>query len=99
MLKNKSQYISLRDGSSLESPSGEIEVIPQARVVQLSGDHWGWVWNRPSGVVVRKGEEVQRIPLLNHTRTALWIMYGLSLLFFVLGWLRIKNTKRGEGYE
>ncbi|MCJ7718215.1 MAG: hypothetical protein MUO54_17075 [Anaerolineales bacterium] len=95
MLKNKRQYINLVDGTKIKSSSGEFTVIPQSRVVQLSGPRWGWVWNQPSGLKIRKGEREQMIPVVNFTRIIMIVMYGVSVLLVVLGLLKPRRIQRG----
>ena len=95
MLKNKRQYISLVEGSPIESPSGEFQVLPQSRVVQLSGPSWGWVWNQPTGVVIRKKDEEHRIPVINFTRIITLLLYGVSVFLVVLGLLKPRSIQRG----
>lgn len=95
MLKNKRQYISLVEGSAIESPTGDFQVNPQSRVVQLSGSSWGWVWNQPTGVVIRQKDEEHRIPVINFTRIITFLLYGVSVFLVVLGLLKPRSIQRG----
>lgn len=95
MLKNNHQYLSLMEGSAIESPSGNFQVLPQSRVVQLSGSGWGWVWNLPTGVVIRKKDEEHRIPVFNFTRSISLLLYGVSVFLVVLGLLKSRSIHRG----
>jgi len=95
MLKNKRLYISLVEGSAIESPTGDFQVNPQSRVVQLSGSGWGWVWNQPIGVVIRQKDEEHRIPVINFTRIITFLLYGVSVFLVVLGLLKPRSIQRG----
>jgi len=95
MLKNKRQYISLVEGSAIESPTGDFQVLPQSRVVQLSGSGWGWVWNQPTGVVIRQKDEEHRIPVINFTRIITFLLYGVSVFLVILGLLKPRSIQRG----
>jgi hypothetical protein len=95
MLKNKRLYISLVEGSAIESPTGDFQVNPQSRVVQLSGSGWGWVWNQPTGVVIRQKDEEHRIPVINFTRIITFLLYGVSVFLVVLGLLKPRSIQRG----
>jgi len=52
-----------------------ITVTPEAQVVMWRGARGGFVWNRPSAVLVEQAGRTQRIPILNVSR--------LLQLFFV----------------
>jgi len=95
MLKNKTQYIHLVEGSAIKSPSSEFQVLPQSRVVQLSGSGWGWVWNRPTGVVIRNKDQERKIPVINLTRIITFLLYGVSAILVVLGLFKPRSVKRG----
>lgn len=74
-----------------ETMSGEpvivddIAVTPQSQALTVRWPHGGWVWNRPVAVLVERGEETKRIPIMDVTRVAQLVLYSLSLGFAVLG--------------
>jgi hypothetical protein len=88
MLIKKSEYISILDGAETRSISGDIEVIPQTRVVQLGGENWGWVWNQPRGLIVRRAGSEEQIRIMNPTRVITFLLYGLSAVLVMLGMLK-----------
>ena len=59
---------------------GDRVIVPQSRSVVVRGPHGGWAWNRPVAVLVRQGEETQRIPIVNVTRIAQLALFGASLI-------------------
>jgi len=95
MLKKKSQYINLVEGSTIESTPGDFQVNPQSRVIQLSGSGWSWVWNQPTGVVIRKKDQEQKIPVINFTRIIILLLYGISVFLVVLGLIKPRSIQRG----
>jgi hypothetical protein len=96
MLARKGQYISLAEGSGSRSQWDEFELNPQNRVVQLGGERWGWVWNRPCGLVIRKGDIEHRVRIINYTRLIAFFLYVLSSLLVILGVFKVLRRNRGE---
>lgn len=66
---------------------GEVAATPQSQALTMRWPRGGWVWNRPVAVLVERGEEKERIPIVDVTRMAQLGLYGLSLVFGVLGLL------------
>jgi hypothetical protein len=64
---------------------GDISVTPQSRALIARWPHGGWVWNRPAAVMVKQGEDERRIPIVDVTRMAQLGLFGLSLVFGVIG--------------
>ncbi len=62
---------------------GTVTVRPQARswLVRWPCDMGGFVWNRPIAVLVERGGETARIPIVDVTRRAQVGLYGLALVF------------------
>jgi hypothetical protein len=95
---NKDRYIKLSGGSRKLSGRRGFNVFPESRSVQLSGSKWKWVWNRPVGVILQKGSEQVRVPIIDLTRYIQVLLYGLSVIFVSLGFLNILGNRKGEGY-
>jgi hypothetical protein len=64
---------------------GDVAVTPQSQALTVRWPNGGWVWNRPVAVLVKRGEEEERIPIVDVTRVAQLGLFGLSLVFAVLG--------------
>ena len=60
---------------------GDVTVTPQSRALIIRWPHGGLVWNRPVGVLVERGEQTERIPIVDVTRVAQLGLLGLSLMF------------------
>lgn len=59
--------------------SGDIILRPQSQALILkAGKNGGLVWNRPLAVLVERGGETERIPILDVTRAAQFAMLGLA---------------------
>ncbi|MGA9348035.1 MAG: hypothetical protein WBW48_04430 [Anaerolineae bacterium] len=60
---------------------GDVTVTPQSRALIIRWPHGGLVWNRPGAVLVERGEQTERIPIVDVTRMAQLGLLGLSLVF------------------
>jgi hypothetical protein len=60
---------------------GDVTLTPQSRALVVRWPNGGWVWNRPVAVLVQRGEEMERIPIVDATRRAQVGLMGLALLF------------------
>jgi hypothetical protein len=63
----------------------DIAVTPQSQALTVSWPRGGWVWNRPVAVLVERGEERERIPIVDVTRVAQLGLYGLGLVCAIVG--------------
>jgi hypothetical protein len=62
---------------------GNYQLTPLSQVLKImtSGNHAGFIWNRPKAVVVRTldGQE-QVLPVTDVTRIAIWLMLAGGVL-------------------
>jgi hypothetical protein len=76
---------------------GNVAVTPQSQALTVRWPRGGWVWNRPTAVLVeRGGEERKSIPIVDVTRAAQLGLYGLGLVFAIVGfvlWTRERSTQ------
>lgn len=63
---------------------GDVTVTPQSRALTVRWPRGGLVWNRPTAVVVERGEETERIPIVDVTLMAQLGLLGLSLVFSMI---------------
>ena len=66
---------------------GEVAATPESQALTMRWPRGGWVWNRPAAVLVERGEDEERIPIVDVTRVAQLVLYGLGAVFAVLGLL------------
>lgn len=64
---------------------GNVRATPEARVVIVRLPFGGFVWNRPSAVVVERDGRVERMRIVNVTRLAQIALWS-SVLAAVLAW-------------
>jgi hypothetical protein len=89
------RYIRLVEGPIYKPDFSQVEIIAQARVTELSGKGWGWIWNRPCGVVLQQGEHRRRYPIFDLTRFLQILLYGFSLFFILAGCILILSKRKG----
>jgi hypothetical protein len=63
---------------------GEVTVTPQSQALTIRWPKGGLVWNRPAAVLVERGEQRERIPIVDVTRIAQLGLLGLSLVFTMM---------------
>ena len=73
---------------------GDITVIPQSQALTVHLPFGGFVWNRPTAVVVERDGRAERIPIYDVTRVLQLGLLGLSLVFAFAPW--IKSARRKE---
>jgi hypothetical protein len=92
----KGQYIKLADGNMPGADPAEVKFSLDSQIVRLGGRKWGWVWNRPRAVILHKGREQRRVPIIDLSRLLQMILYGVSLLLAVIGVYLRSASKGGE---
>ena len=60
---------------------GDVTVTPQSQALIIRWPHGGLVWNRPVAILVERGEQTERIPIVDVTRIVQLGLLGLSLVF------------------
>jgi hypothetical protein len=93
--RGNKRYIRLAEGPIFTTDFSQAEIIPRSRVTELSGKGWGWIWNRPCGVVLQQGESRRRYPIFDLTRFLQILLYGSSLFFILAGCFLILGKRKG----
>ena len=75
-------------------PIGDVTVTPQSQALTIRWPNGGFVWNRPVAVLVARGEETERIPVVDVTRMAQLGLFGLSIAFSVFTVLKSIRQRR-----
>ena len=75
---------------------GAVTVRPQSRslLVQWPGSYGGLVWNRPVAVLVERGGETRRIPIVDVMRRAQVALWGLGLVFSLITLVLLARQRR-----
>ncbi len=67
-------------------------VIPESQALIIKFPFGGFVWQRPTAVLVQQGEQTERHPITDITRLATWSVLGASLLIPLILRLLRKQT-------
>lgn len=65
-------------GTAVSTPHHTL--IPESQALIIKFPYGGFVWQRPTAVLVQKGEQTQRYPITDVTRLATWSVLATSLL-------------------
>jgi hypothetical protein len=73
------------DSVQLRDISGtEIRVVPQSQALSIHWPKGGFVWNHPVAITVESDEQVERVPIIDVTRIAQIVLWGLSAFFTLI---------------
>jgi hypothetical protein len=61
-----------------------MRVTPQSQAFSIRLPFWGFVYNRPTAVLIERGGETERIPVVDVTRLTLIGLWGFSIVFGLL---------------
>ncbi len=79
-----SDFIRLENTSLDPIVVGDTRVTPQAQAFSVRFPFGGFVWNRPTAVLVERDDGTQRIPIVNVTRLAQIALFGVILAISVI---------------
>lgn len=79
-----SDFIRLENTSAEPIVVGDTRITPQAQAFSVRFPFGGFVWNRPTAVLVERDDLTQRIPIVDVTRAAQIVLFGLVLTFSVI---------------
>ena len=63
---------------------GDVTVTPLSQAVLVRLPFAGFVWHRPTAVLVERAGVTERVPVRNVTRAIIWGLLGLGLAVSVL---------------
>jgi hypothetical protein len=73
---------------------GDTRVTPQAQAFSVRFPFGGFVWNRPTAVLVERDDLTQRIPVVDVTRVAQIALFGFVVTFSVIITLLAARQRR-----
>ena len=86
--------IQTREGAPIAV--GDVTLTPQAQSLSVRWPGGGWVWNRPLAAVVTRGDQEDRIPIVDVTRIAQIVMLGITLACALLMWSRARRERSNQ---
>ena len=74
---------------------GDVTVVPQSQALTLRwGRYGGLVWNRPAAILVERGDQTERIPIVDFTRVAQLGLLGFCLIFCMVAFVVPARRRR-----
>ena len=62
----------------------ECKVVPEAQSMTIKWPFGGFVWNRPTAIIVEQDDEINRIPIIDNTRLVQLSLIIGALIFSTL---------------
>lgn len=83
-MANLTDFIQLKtvQGTAVQTPHHSL--IPESQALIIKFPYGGFVWQRPTAVLVQQGEQTRRYPITDVTRLATWSVLAASLLVTLL---------------
>ena len=74
---------------------GDVTVVPQSQALTLRwGRYGGLVWNRPAAILVERGDQTERIPIVDLTRAVQLGLLGFCLVFCMVAFVVSVRQRR-----
>jgi hypothetical protein len=89
-----SDFIRLENTSAVPLVVGDTRMTPQAQAFSVRFPFGGFVWNRPTAVLVERDDLTQRIPIVDVTRAAQFASFGLVVTFLAIITLLAARQRR-----
>jgi len=90
----KNLSIQTRTGTTIEKEGLTLQPVTQS--VLWLGQRFGFVWNRPYAIRVDDGETTAQVPIVDLTRIAIIILWGLTALFSLMAVRNQLKTRRKD---
>lgn len=91
-----SDFIRLENTSAEPIVVGDTRLTPQAQAFSVRSPWGGFVWNRPTAVLVERDDLTQRIPIIDATRVTQIVLFGLVVTFSVIITLLAARQRRNH---
>lgn len=88
------QIIQLQTTLGHKLSIGQVTIVLQSRALILRWPYGGWVWNKPTAIIVEQRKQTRPVPIVDVTRLAQMGIIGLGLLFYIFILLRYGQHRR-----
>ena len=83
----------LQTGKGLPVTAGDVTVTPQFQALVVRLPIGGFVWKRPTAILVEQGDQAKWLPVTDITRILqLWLL-GFSLVLFIVSLIKFSQRK------
>ncbi|MCA9901564.1 MAG: hypothetical protein KC433_25460 [Anaerolineales bacterium] len=69
-------------GTAVSTPTHTL--IPESQALIINFPYGGFVWQRPTAVLVQNGNQTERHPIVDITRLATWSIIGTGIILPLL---------------
>jgi hypothetical protein len=83
-MTNLTDFIQLKTVRGTAVQTTHHTLIPESQALIIRFPFGGFVWQRPTAVLVQQGDQTQRHPITDITRLATWGVLAASLLLLLL---------------
>lgn len=73
---------------------GDVTLTPQSQALTVRWPNGGLVWNRPVAVLVERGGQTERMPVVDVTRMAQLGLLGLGFVFSMVTFILSVRRRR-----
>lgn len=91
---NLRDHISWQTRQTTPVACGDATLTFEARALIIRFARGGFVWNAPTAALVERVGSVQRIPIVDVTRQAVWTFTAISVFFGFLAFVFGSSKKR-----
>ena len=71
-----------------------VTVVPQSQATVVWLPFGGVLWNRPVGVLIKRGAETRRIPIADVSATICRVLFGIGVLCVSVAIIRLIRGRR-----
>ena len=89
-----SDFIRLENTSADPIVVGDTRITPQAQAFSVRFPFGGFIWNRPTAVLVERDDLTERIPIVDVTHVAQIALFGLIAAISVIITLLAMRQRR-----
>ena len=75
-----------------------VTVMPQSQAIVVRLPFGGVLWNRPVGVLIKRGAETRRRPITDVSATICRVLFGIGVLCVSIAIVRLIR-ERGHAHE
>ena len=75
-----------------------VTVVPQSQAIVVRLPFGGVLWNRPVGVLIKRGEETRRRPITDVSATICRVLFGIGVVCVSIAIVRLIR-ERGHAHE
>ena len=89
-------HIQVQTGVGQPMIAGDTIVTPQFRALIVRLPIGGFVWNRPTAILVEQGGQIKRIPIRDISRIIqLWLL-GFSVVLSIVSFIKFSQRKESS---